>query len=93
MKSQQGCQVKVSIIFLGQSHYLDPKDLDEERLKHDVTAKLFAKYYPGSELVSTNLRSKHEIEKLEEKIVKDLDVYHAIEFAKQNKDKRTRIRG
>ena len=72
------------MFFLGQSYSLNPNDLDEERLKHDTTAHLFTKFYPGSDLVSTNFRTKHEIEKLEEKIVKDLDVYFSVEFAKQN---------
>jgi hypothetical protein len=68
IKSQNGCQIKISLFFVGHSHSINPKYINEERLKHDITAQLFTKYYPGSDLVSTALRSKHEIEKLDEKI-------------------------
>ena len=80
--------MRVSLYFLGHSYSLDPKDIDEERLKHDITAQLFTKFYPGTDLVPTAFRTKHEIEKLDEKICMDLNTYHSIEFAKQNKNVR-----
>ena len=40
IKSQYGCQIKISLFFVGHSHSINPKDINEERLKHDITAQL-----------------------------------------------------